>query len=163
MINSYVESGYKATIIDEDNKYAIDLFLAHINNVLACEREQRILIDWLAYVVQNAGKRINWAILLQGAQGTGKSYFAKVLEWVLGTNAKSLDPSALGERFTGWAHGSVANIVEEIRIKGDDKWRIMDRLKPFITNSMIQIEEKGRDHRTVPNFTNYLLLNMIIS
>ncbi len=64
----------------------------------------------------------------------------------------------MGERFTGWAHGSVVNIVEEIRIKGDDKWRIMDRLKPFITNSMIQIEEKGRDHRTVPNFTNYLLL-----
>ena len=158
MLNSYVESGYKAAVINEDNKHAIDLFLTHINNVLACEREQRILIDWLAYVVQNAGKRINWAILLQGAQGTGKSYFAKVLEWMLGTNAKSLDPSALGERFTGWAHGSLVNIVEEIRIKGDDKWRIMDRLKPFITNSMIQIEEKGRDHRTVPNFTNYLLL-----
>ena len=158
MLNSYVESGYKPVDIDSTNQHAIDLFLAHINNVLACEREQRILIDWLAYVVQNAGKRINWAILLQGAQGTGKSYFAKVLEWVLGTNAKSLDPSALGERFTGWAHGSVVNIVEEIRIKGDDKWRIMDRLKPFITNSMIQIEEKGRDHRTVPNFTNYLLL-----
>lgn len=158
MLNSYVESGYKSVVIDDTNKHAIDLFLTHISNVLVDEREQRILIDWLAYVVQNAGKRINWAILLQGAQGTGKSYFAKVLEWVLGSNAKSLDPSALGERFTGWAHGSVVNIVEEIRIKGDDKWRIMDRLKPFITNSMIQIEEKGRDHRTVPNFTNYLLL-----
>lgn len=158
MLNSYVDSGYKPVVIDDNNKRVIDLFLTHISNVLVCEREQRILIDWLAYVVQNAGKRINWAILLQGAQGTGKSYFAKVLEWVLGTNAKSLDPSALGERFTGWAHGSVVNIVEEIRIKGDDKWRIMDRLKPFITNSMIQIEEKGRDHRTVPNFTNYLLL-----
>lgn len=158
MLNSYVDSGYKPVAIDDNNKRVIDLFLTHISNVLVCEREQRILIDWLAYVVQNAGKRINWAILLQGAQGTGKSYFAKVLEWVLGTNAKSLDPSALGERFTGWAHGSVVNIVEEIRIKGDDKWRIMDRLKPFITNSMIQIEEKGRDHRTVPNFTNYLLL-----
>ena len=32
------------------------------------------------------------------------------------------------------------------------------QIKTFITNSMIQIEEKGRDHRTVPNFTNYLLL-----
>ena len=158
MLNSYVESGYKSVVIDDTNKHAIDLFLTHISNVLVDEREQRILIDWLAYIVQNAGKRINWAILLQGAQGTGKSYFAKVLEWVLGSNAKSLDPSALGERFTGWAHGAVVNIVEEIRIKGDDKWRIMDRLKPFITNSMIQIEEKGRDHRTVPNFTNYLLL-----
>ena len=158
MLNSYVDSGYKSVAVNDDNKHAIDLFLTHISNVLVDEREQRILIDWLAYVVQNAGKRINWAILLQGAQGTGKSYFAKVLEWVLGSNAKSLDPSALGERFTGWAHGAVVNIVEEIRIKGDDKWRIMDRLKPFITNSMIQIEEKGRDHRTVPNFTNYLLL-----
>ena len=158
MLNSYVDSGYKPVPITEKNKHAIELFLAHIKNMLSDEKEQTILLDWLAYVVQNAGKRINWAILLQGAQGTGKSYFAKVLEWVLGSNAKSLDPSALGERFTGWAHGSLVNIVEEIRIKGDDKWRIMDRLKPFITNSMIQIEEKGRDHRTVPNFTNYLLL-----
>ena len=158
MLNSYVDSGYKPVPITEKNKHAIELFLAHIKNTLSDEKEQTILLDWLAYVVQNAGKRINWAILLQGAQGTGKSYFAKVLEWVLGSNAKSLDPSALGERFTGWAHGAVVNIVEEIRIKGDDKWRIMDRLKPFITNSMIQIEEKGRDHRTVPNFTNYLLL-----
>ena len=64
MLNSYVESGYKPVDIDSTNKHAIDLFLAHINNVLTCEREQRILIDWLAYVVQNAGKRINWAILL---------------------------------------------------------------------------------------------------
>ena len=158
MLNSYVDSGYKPVPITEKNKHAIELFLTHIKNMLSDEKEQTILLDWLAYVVQNAGKRINWAILLQGAQGTGKSYFAKVLEWVLGSNAKSLDPSALGERFTGWAHGSLVNIVEEIRIKGDDKWRIMDRLKPFITNSMIQIEEKGRDHRTVPNFTNYLLL-----
>jgi len=158
MLNSYVDSGYKPVSITEKNKHAIELFLTHIKNMLSDEKEQTILLDWLAYVVQNAGKRINWAILLQGAQGTGKSYFAKVLEWLLGSNAKSLDPSALGERFTGWAHGSLVNIVEEIRIKGDDKWRIMDRLKPFITNSMIQIEEKGRDHRTVPNFTNYLLL-----
>lgn len=158
MLNSYVQSGYKAVPIDDSNKHAVDLFLAHIDNLLSDKREQQILLNWLAYIVQNPGKRVNWAILLQGAQGTGKSYFAKVLEWVLGSNAKSLDPSALGERFTGWAHGAVVNIVEEIRIKGDDKWRIMDRLKPFITNSMIQIEEKGRDHRTVPNFTNYLLL-----
>ena len=35
MLNSYVESGYKAAIINDDNKHAIDLFLAHINNVLA--------------------------------------------------------------------------------------------------------------------------------
>ena len=38
----------------------------------------------------------------------------------------------------------LVNIVEEIRIKEDDKWRIMaDGQNRFIANSMIQIEEKG--------------------
>ena len=60
MLNSYVESGYKSEAMNDDNKHAIDLFLKHISNVLVCEREQRILLDWLAYVIQNAGKRINW-------------------------------------------------------------------------------------------------------
>ena len=54
MLNSYVDSGYKPVAIDDGNKRVIDLFLTHISNVLVCEREQRILIDWLAYVVQNA-------------------------------------------------------------------------------------------------------------
>ena len=78
-------------------------FLAHINNVLTCEREQRILIDWLAYSAKRKVNVLTGRYYYKGRQGTGKSYFAKVLEWVLGTNAKSLDPSALGERFTGWS------------------------------------------------------------
>ena len=78
---------------------------------------------------------------------------------MLGTNAKALTLAHWVKDSQG-AHGSVVNIVEEIRIKGDDKWRIMDRLKPFITNSMIQIEEKGRPSHCsklhkLSTFTNY--------
>ncbi len=62
MLNSYVDSGYKPVPITEKNKHAIELFLAHIKNMLSDEKEQTILLDWLAYVVQNAGKRVNWAI-----------------------------------------------------------------------------------------------------
>jgi hypothetical protein len=49
-------------------------------------------------------------------------------------------------------------VVEEIRIAGTNKYEILDKLKPIISNSTIQIEEKGRDHRTIPNFTSYFLL-----
>jgi hypothetical protein len=35
---------------------------------------------------------------------------------------------------------------------------LIDRLKPFVSNNVVQIEEKGRDQRTVPNFQTYLLL-----
>lgn len=159
MLNAFFESGCEpAQDIDDDGQAVIDMFMQHIRFTLSDEREQCILLDWLAFVVQNKGQRINWALLLQGSQGTGKSYFVKVLQLILGEHVRNLDPTAIAGRFTGWAHGSLVVAVEEIRISGTNKYEVLDRMKPFITNDTVQIEEKGRDHRTVPNFTNYLLL-----
>lgn len=159
MLNSYHDSGcVSCDEIDDDGQSVIDMFLKHIAFTLSDERERSILLDWLAYVVQNRGKRINWALLLQGSQGTGKSYFVKLLQLIMGEHVRNLDPTAIAGRFTGWAHGSLVVAVEEIRISGTNKYEVLDRMKPFITNDTVQIEEKGRDHRTVPNFTNYLLL-----
>jgi len=159
MLNSYYDGGcVVADDIDDDGQAVIDMFMDHIRFTLSDEREQRILLDWLAFVVQNPGERINWALLLQGAQGTGKSYFVKLLQLVLGEHVRNLDPTAISGRFTSWAHGSLVVAVEEIRISGTNKYEVLDRMKPFISNDTVQIEEKGRDHRTVPNFTSYLLL-----
>ena len=71
---------------------------------------------------------------------------------------RSLGADAIGGRFTGWATGCMLNVVEEVRVAGSNKYEILDKIKPFISNSVIQIEEKGKDHRTVPNFTSYLML-----
>lgn len=159
MLNSYRISGAEAADeIDEDGMSVVNMIMDHVRFTLSDKNEQRILLDWIAYVVQNPGKRINWALLLQGAQGVGKSYFVYMLQHILGSNVSNLDPTAIAGRFTGWAHGSLVVAVEEIRISGTNKYEVLDRLKPFITNDTIQIEEKGRDHRTVPNFTSYLML-----
>lgn len=159
MLNAYYLSGVEpCAVINEDGQAVVDMVLNHVKFSIGDEREQRILIDWLAYVVQNPGKRVNWALLLQGAQGSGKSYFVKLLQYILGEHVRNLDPTAIAGRFTGWAHGSLVIGVEEIRISGTNRYEVLDRMKPFITNDSIQIEEKGRDHRTVPNFTSYLML-----
>lgn len=159
MLNAYYANGVEpCDVIDEDGQAVVDMFVDHVRFNVADEREQRIIIDWLAYVVQNPGKRVNWALLIQGAQGSGKSYFVKMLQYVLGDHVRNLDPTAIAGRFTGWAHGALVIGVEEIRISGTNRYEVLDRMKPFITNDTVQIEEKGRDHRTVPNFTSYLML-----
>jgi|GEM_PF-1237357 len=175
MLNCYVSSGEMAQYdtssgkrlggwigddggIDADGMSVVELFLKHVELTLSNKREQGILLDWMTHVIRYPGERVNWALLLQGTQGTGKSYYANVMQWILGANVKILDPAALHNRFTGWAHGSVLNVVEEIRIAGDNSWQIVDRMKSYIANDTIQIEEKGRDRRTVPNFTSYLML-----
>ena len=159
MLNSYHCSGVEpCSAIDADGQRVIDMFMDHLRFTLSDEREQRILLDWMAYVIQNPSKRVNWALLLQGAQGVGKSYFGNVMQMILGELVRNLEPTAISGRFTGWAHGALVVVVEEIRISGANRYETLDRMKPFITNKTVQIEEKGRDHRTVPNFTSYFML-----
>ena len=159
MMNSFSVKGVlPVDRIDDAGQAGVDLFIEHIHFTLDSEVEQELLISWMAYIYQNQGKRVGWAMLLQGAQGSGKSYFGNVFEMLMGSNVKSLDTQAISGRFTGWATGSLVTVVEEIRIAGTNKYAILDKLKPIISNSTIQIEEKGRDHRTVPNFTSYFLL-----
>jgi len=159
MMNSFSAKGVRPVdVIDVAGQAGVDLFMAHVRFTLESEVERELLINWMAYIYQNQGKRVGWAMLLQGAQGSGKSYFGNIFEMLMGTNVKSLDTQAISGRFTGWATGSLVTVVEEIRIAGTNKYEILDKLKPIISNATIQIEEKGRDHRTVPNFTSYFLL-----
>ena len=137
---------------------AVRMFEAQLAMILPVKRERELLLHWLVFVYQNAGKRTNWSIILQGAQGSGKTYFKDVMKLLMGANARSLDPSAIGGRFSGWATGCLLNIVEEIRVNGVNRYEIMDAIKPFITNAEVAIERKGRDHEIVPNFTSYLFL-----
>lgn len=137
---------------------AVRMFEAQLAMLLPVKRERELLLHWLVFVYQNAGKRTNWSIILQGTQGSGKTYFKDVMKLLMGANARSLDPSAIGGRFSGWATGCLLNIVEEIRVNGVNRYEIMDAIKPFITNAEVAIERKGRDHEIVPNFTSYLFL-----
>lgn len=159
MVNVYHESGtLPCEALDDDGREVIGRFMDHMALLFSNERERRIALDWMAYVCQNPGKRVSWALLVQGSQGVGKTYLANVLQLVMGVGVRMLDPTAIAGRFTGWAHGARVIVVEEIRISGTNKHEILDRMKPFISNHDVQIEEKGRDHRTVPNFSSYLLL-----
>jgi len=158
MLNTYREQGVvPADALDADGQGVVDSFMAHVRFLIADEGEQRLLVDFMAWVIQHPGEKINWALLMQGAQGTGKSYFGAVMMEILGGMARNLEPGALGGRFTAWAFGAMLVVVEEVRVAGESRYQILDRLKPFIANSTIQIEEKGRDQRTVPNFASYLM------
>ena len=159
MLNSFSTKGVVPDdVVNDEGADAIALFKSHLNFTLENSDEREIFLNWLAYIYQNPGKRVGWAMLLQGAQGSGKSYFGALLQELMGSNVQSLDTGAISGRFTGWATGALVTVVEEIRISGTSKYEILDKLKPIISNQTIQIEEKGRDHRTVPNFTSYLLL-----
>ena len=157
-LNTYERSGAEPCgELDEETTLIMDRFFTHVRNTVTSEREQNILIDFMAYVYQNPGKRVQWALLLKGIEGNGKSYFFRVMQAVLGKQASVVSTTAIDSAFTGWAEGSVLVCIEEIRISGTNKYAILDKMKPLITNNTIAVVHKGKDEKHIPNFSSYML------
>lgn len=135
---------------------AIRIFLAHFNHLFDSERDRLILLDWIAYVVQNPGSRINWAILLQGAEGDGKSFFRAVIEAVLGGHVNGITGVALEEKFNSWSEGAMLCFVEDVRLHGQNRFDAVNKLKPMITNAMVTVRRMQTNPYEVVNTMNYM-------
>lgn len=137
---------------------ARDVFEEHLRNLIAEEEYRDVVRDFMAFIVQNPGVKIRWAILLQGAEGCGKTYLSEVLSAVLGRQqVMALDNDALSSNYNDWAHGHQVVSIEEIRVAGQNRHEIMNKLKPLITNTTITVNRKFHDTRNAPNNANYLL------
>lgn len=126
---------------------------------ILCNNEQnaRILIDWIAFNVQNPGYKILWSPVIQSIQGVGKSFFVSLLQLLLHyKNVGVVSPKSVISTFNPWATGVCVNILEEIRIKGQNRYEIINALKPMITDKYIEIHSKGINPFNVPNVTNYI-------
>lgn len=136
----------------------VNLVKAHINHLIADPREQRMFLDWMAWIVQNPGKHANYSMLLQGVEGDGKSFFAEMMRAVMGvSNVTMLNAHIFESDFTDWAWGQCLACVEEIRLVKHSKYEVVNRVKPMVTNNIIEVHPKGGKVINVKNTTSYLL------
>jgi len=134
----------------------ISPFLNHINEMLPNERDANILLSYMAAVVQYPGEKFQWAPLLQGYKGNGKTLAIRALEYAIGKRYTHL-PNAQDltqNKFNWWLFGKLFIGVEEIRVA--DKWELLNTLKPYITNDRMEIQGKGQDQITSDNRANFL-------
>lgn len=59
--------------------------------------------------------------------------------------------------FNGWAQGCQTVVVEEIRVVGQNRHEVMNRLKPCITNDTVSIRDLNKPVQQVPNNVNYIM------
>lgn len=121
-------------------------FLAHLAKVLPNERDQRILLSYMAACVQHQGYKFQWAPLIQGVEGNGKSLFTRCVANAVGQRYTHWPNAAdLHNVFNAWMMSKVFFAVEDIYVP-DSKREIMEALKPMITGGDgFQITMKGYD------------------
>ena len=131
----------------------------HFRELLPDDRERALLLSVFAHVVQT-GKRVNWAVFLQGTEGDGKSFLTSLMEAVLGgSNVKTIHARSLMEQWNDWAAGSQLAVVEEVKLHGHNRHDVLNTVKPLITNHIVSMRVKHLSHFEVPNTQTYLLLS----
>ena len=130
-------------------------FLRHLELLLPDDRDRRILLSYLATLVQHKGRKVRWCPVLIGCEGNGKTVFIRCIEHAIGLAYTHLpDARDIDNKFNAWLSGKLFIGVEEIHAGG--RVDISEALKPMITNPRGPIQAKGVDQVTQDNYANFI-------
>lgn len=134
------------------------LYLTHLRDVICRGNAEHFnyLVGWMARAVQKPDSPGQVAIVLRGAQGTGKSFFAKVFGSLFGRHFLQVsDPKHLVGSFNAHLRDCVILFGDEAFFAGDKSHESV--LKTMITEEEMQIERKGFDVEQSPNYTHLIM------
>lgn len=107
----------------------------------------KILLSYLAHIIQFPAKPALWAVLLFGeALGSGKTLLLEIIRNAIGgSNFKNFDGNSLKETFTSLGAFGLLHVIEEIHLNGTSRWQLMNDLKPRISNSTVKVRKMYQD------------------
>lgn len=158
-VNSFNEDSQPTPpdVLNRKQRRMVERFLRHMEHLFRDERDRKLLLSWMAYIVQT-NKRSNWCPVIQGTQGDGKTTIAEVLTAALGpANCMTVNGEAMAEKYSPWAEGHLFLFVEEVRLHGENRYDVLNKLKPFISNATAPIRRMQRDTYNVINTVNYMM------
>lgn len=134
------------------------LFIDHVKRNV-CNNDEAIftyLMGWMARAVQRPGEAGQVAVVLRGGKGVGKSFFAKVFGSLFGRHFLQISNSShLVGNFNSHLRDVVVLFADEAFYAGDKKHA--STLKTLITEETIQIEAKGVDVESSPNYVHLIM------
>lgn len=144
--------------LNRKGRRMVDRFLRHMEHLFANERDRKLLLSWMAHIIQTNG-RSNWCPVIQGVEGDGKTTIATVMAVMLGGhhNSVTINGDSLAEKYSPWAEGALFCFVEEVRLHGSDRYAVINKIKPFITNDTVPIRRMQTDIYNVVNTVNYMM------
>lgn len=138
-------------------KAAVEVVLNFFRTQFPDPSDFQHVMDWLAWVINNPTKRMTYALLILGGQGSGKSIIKKFMQYMLGMeNVGTVNNQVIHKSFTGWQGGSILKVIEEISVAGH-RFDVVNALKEPITNETLFIERKNREGVEEVNTASWMM------
>lgn len=131
-------------------------FLNHLAKLLPDERDRSICLYYMAACVQHQGIKFQWAPVIQGVEGNGKTLLSRCVAEAIGARYVHWPKaSKLTNQFNGWMVGKTFFAVEDIHTSENKD--VIEELKPMITGGDgLEIEGKGIDQISAEICGNFL-------
>lgn len=130
-------------------------FLNHVMKMIPDAGDRRILFAYMQSLARNPGVKFQWAPVIQGAEGNGKSLLIRVLTYAIGRRHTHLPKaSQITEKYNSWIEGRIFIGVEEIKVA--DRREVLEDLKDSVTNDWVEIRGMQQEKRMTNNYTNWL-------
>ena len=154
MINVYEEHDLKP-----DPKVDTDLFDALVKHVIPHDECRKHFLDFIAYIVQNKGKKVRHGIIMQSDEfQLGKGSLYDVVRDILGrVNAKKIELDQALDKGKGYLVNSIIVLIDEAKSSGkwEEKQRLINTLKTILTEGSVGIRQLYKEYTEQDTCTNY--------
>ena len=130
----------------------VEPWLELLVNGIPTEDLRQWLIAWLAYPLQNLGKRSLSYPLVFGPSGTGKGQLFRPFHRIYGKNAVLIGKESILSSFNSiYAQKQFIHVDELQRAKGDGDDAVTQKIKMLTTSETLTVNTKGIKEYTVNN------------
>ena len=154
-INTWVRPEYRSK---GQTKAGLGAFERLLDFAIKEPAEREMLLNWLAWCLQNENDKPSWAVFLYSDEkGTGKSTIANVARALFGTaNTASINGvKKLVGRFNKNILEKKLVIAEEVQIRPNSDHG--NALKDIITSDFATVEQKGKDTEEIQHKSCFIL------
>ncbi|MCA9231757.1 MAG: hypothetical protein KDA57_13990 [Planctomycetales bacterium] len=163
-INTFHPTKYMAKSKNKKPSSAAELppVIAKVLNSVLGDPDNALLdhfLNWLACIMQFRSKTGS-AWVLWGRTGTGKGTLARyVLRPLIGTeHVRNIQVTQLQHDFNHWLEGTLLAVIEEADTRAvDNSAELHMKLKHYIADSPLEINQKGVTTYESDNYTNFIL------
>jgi hypothetical protein len=154
-INTWVQPEYRSK---RQTKPGLGAFERLLDFAIKEPAERDMLLNWLAWCLQNENDKPSWAVFLYSDEkGTGKSTIANVARSLFGSaNTASINGvKKLVGRFNKNILEKKLVIAEEVQIRPNSDHG--NALKDIITSDFATVEQKGKDTEEIQHKSCFIL------
>ncbi len=130
----------------------------HLKYLFPVESVRKVVLDWLAWVLQYLDKKPKHALFILGrTQGTGKSWIGDVFAELIGEHNRSpVDQATFETPHNGWQMRTKVVTCEEVRSLSAQAMR---KLHGWITQGRLHINEKNMPQVIIPDVLAYIFFS----